>query len=156
MSIEPCVGSGCAVSAPRVISASECRAVQSRDRRVSKVALRVTRFIHALPSVDPNMLTNAMSRIELSHDGTSRPRTRTDEFPDLHLASNQRGAVFDPSRNRFANAVKRPVQGPGPQYTHIIDRSPLALASDVVWMDPCRQVHPCLTLRLVSSFAPLL
>lgn len=60
-----------------------------------------------------------MSRIELSHDGTSRPRTRTDEFPDLHLASNQRGAVFDPSRNRFANAVKRPVQGPGPQYTHI-------------------------------------
>jgi hypothetical protein len=37
-----------------------------------------------------------------------------------------------------------------------IDRSPLALASDVVWMDPCRQVHPCLTLRLVSSFGPLL
>jgi hypothetical protein len=65
------------------------------------------------------MLTNAMSRIELSHDGTSRSRSRPDEFPDLHLSANQRGPAFDPSRNRFANAVKRPVGGPGPQYTHI-------------------------------------
>ncbi|KAH8083689.1 hypothetical protein HD553DRAFT_273093 [Filobasidium floriforme] len=105
---------------------SDCRFSHDVDRALCRFWLRgqcakgdQCEFIHALPSVDPNMLTNAMSRIELSHDGTSRPRTRTDEFPDLHLASNQRGAVFDPSRNRFANAVKRPVQGPGPQYTHI-------------------------------------
>jgi hypothetical protein len=76
-----------------------------------------------MPSVDPNMLTNAMSRIELSHDGTSRPRSRPDEFPDLHTGINQRGAVFDPSRNRFANAVKRPNQGPGPIFNHINARN---------------------------------
>lgn len=55
-----------------------------------------------------------MSRIELSQDGTSRHGTLTppvDEFPDLHGARGQRTA-FDPSRNRFANAVKKPmVQG---------------------------------------------
>lgn len=33
----------------------------------------------------------------------------------------------------------------------VIDLFHPVLASDVVWMDPCRRVHPCLILRLVSS-----
>lgn len=52
-----------------------------------------------------------MSRVELSSDGraaTPTDFTPTDEFPDLNRLG--RGpSRFDPSRNRFANAVKRPV-----------------------------------------------
>jgi hypothetical protein len=51
-----------------------------------------------------------MSRIELSQDGTSRHGSESplvDDFPDLHGARGQRTA-FDPTRNRFANAVKKP------------------------------------------------
>lgn len=93
---------------------SDCRFSHDVDRALCRFWLRgqcakgdQCEFIHALPSVDPSMLNNAMSRIELSHDGTSRTRSRPDEFPDLNMSSNQRGPVFDPSRNRFANAVKR-------------------------------------------------
>lgn len=105
---------------------SDCRFSHDVDRALCRFWLRgqcakgdQCEFIHALPSVDPNMLTNAMSRIELASDGTSRPRQRVDEFPDLNLAAGQRGAPFDPSRNRFANAVKRPMPGPAANYTHI-------------------------------------
>jgi hypothetical protein len=78
------------------------------------------RFLHHLPSnFDPHALSSAMSRVELSADGSSRPSTPPvgytphDEFPDLLAARLGRPAGrFDPSRNRFANAVKR--VGPGP------------------------------------------
>ncbi len=66
------------------------------------------------------MLSSAMSRVELSSDGSSRPSTPpvysnnpVDEFPDLLAARLGRPqGRFEPSRNRFANAVKRPIPGP--------------------------------------------
>lgn len=83
--------------------------------------LRLTRFIHALPNVDPNVLSNQLSRLELAGDGTARSRTPpVDEFPDLNFHPGRgRGAPFDPSRNRFANAVKRPMAPPGQQHTMV-------------------------------------
>ena len=78
------------------------------------------RFIHALPNVDPNQLSNQLSRLELANDGTARSRTPpVDEFPDLNFPQGRgRGAPFDPSRNRFANAVKRPI-APAQQHTMV-------------------------------------
>lgn len=69
--------------------------------------------MHHFPNnVDPHALSNAMSRVELSSDGraaTPADLTPTDEYPDLMNNRLARGSRFDPSRNRFANAVKRPV-----------------------------------------------
>lgn len=50
-----------------------------------------------------------MSRIELNPDGSSSrgATTPVDEFPDLQTGLRHRPG-FDPTRNRFANAVKRP------------------------------------------------
>lgn len=50
-----------------------------------------------------------MSRIELNADGSSSRSATTpvDEFPDLQTGLRHRPG-FDPTRNRFANAVKRP------------------------------------------------
>lgn len=74
-----------------------------------------------MPNVDPNQLSNQLSRLELTNDGTARSRTPpVDEFPDLNFPPGRgRGAPFDPSRNRFANAVKRPLPPPGQQHTII-------------------------------------
>ena len=72
-------------------------------------------FLHHFPqNVDPSALANAMSRVELSSDGSAQhsPSGRhtpqpSDDFPDLLAARLGRPSRFDPSRNRFANAVKR-------------------------------------------------
>ena len=76
-------------------------------------------FLHQLPpnltqqasSFDPTALSSAMSRLELSQDGSYRRSpagTPTEEFPDLMGTRYRAGNRFDPSRNRFANALKRP------------------------------------------------
>ena len=77
--------------------------------------LMIRRFLHHFPqNVDPSALANAMSRVELSSDGSAQysPSGRhtpqpADDFPDLLAARLGRPSRFDPSRNRFANAVKR-------------------------------------------------
>lgn len=84
--------------------------------------LILRRFLHQFPNgFDPSALSNAMSRVELGHDGSANhspaypPHHGSgggDEFPDLLAAKLGRAGRFDPSRNRFANAVKRPVPGP--------------------------------------------
>jgi len=67
-----------------------------------------------------------MSRVELSSDGSAQnsPSGRqtpqpADDFPDLLAARLGRPTRFDPSRNRFANAVKRaaPITVPSVQVT---------------------------------------
>ncbi len=83
--------------------------------------IRPHRFVHTMPNVDPHMLSHAMSRVELSQDGTSRHGSRTppvDDFPDLHGARGQRN-TFDPSRNRFANALKKPIAQPPMPVIHV-------------------------------------
>ncbi|KAJ9104038.1 hypothetical protein QFC19_004172 [Naganishia cerealis] len=117
----------------RYYLAGECRRADCRfshdvDRALCRFWLRgqcakgdMCEFIHALPNVDPNVLSNQLSRLELAGDGTARSRTPpVDEFPDLNFHPGRgRGAPFDPSRNRFANAVKRPMPPPGQQHTMV-------------------------------------
>ena len=98
---------------------SDCRFSHDLDRALCRFWLRGScakgpncEFMHELPSgFDPNVLSNAMSRVTLGHDG-SAPRSPGqyggDEFPDLSGGRFGRSnGRFDPSRNRFANAVKR-------------------------------------------------
>lgn len=78
-----------------------------------------TRFMHNLPpSMDPGALNAAMQRLDVNSPGGSRPGTPPvhgsygagDDFPDLLAARlNRHVGRFDPTRNRFANAVKRPM-----------------------------------------------
>ncbi len=77
-------------------------------------SLILARFLHHFPqNVDPGALASAMSHVELSSDGSAQysPGRLTpqpvDDFPDLYAARLGRPSRFDPSRNRFANAVKR-------------------------------------------------
>lgn len=75
------------------------------------------RFLHQLPSkLDASALSTAMSEVELSSDGSAQPRPigaqQNEEFPDLLTARLGRQSRFDPSRNRFANAVKRATPAP--------------------------------------------
>lgn len=115
---------------------SDCRFSHDLDRALCRFWLRGhcakgpnCEFLHQLPSgLDPSALSSAMSNLELGYDG-SAPRSPggygqvPDEFPDLLNARLGRvgpGGRFDPSRNRFANAVKRatPVPtGPSLQVT---------------------------------------
>lgn len=77
------------------------------------------RFMHHFPNnVDPMALSNAMARVELSSDGSAQGRSSPgpygnppDEFPDLLATRLGRASRFDPSRNRFANALKRAPPG---------------------------------------------
>ncbi|KAK1922724.1 hypothetical protein DB88DRAFT_466843 [Papiliotrema laurentii] len=99
---------------------SDCRFSHDLDRALCRFWLRGhcakgpnCEFLHQLPSgFDPTALSHAMSRVELGNDG-SAPRSPGghyggDEFPDLGGGRFGRpGGRFDPSRNRFANAVKR-------------------------------------------------
>jgi hypothetical protein len=69
--------------------------------------------MHHFPNnVDPHALSNAMSRVELSSDGRAASSSGfpspAEEFPDLMGNRLGRASRFDPSRNRFANALKRP------------------------------------------------
>lgn len=70
------------------------------------------------PSMDPGTLNAAMQRLDVNSPGSSRPGTPPvhgnfgphDDFPDLLAARlNRHVGRFDPTRNRFANAVKRPM-----------------------------------------------
>jgi hypothetical protein len=76
--------------------------------------------MHNFPNnIDPSILSSAMARVELSSDGSARhspllgPQHHPqDDFPDLLAVRLGRASRFDPSRNRFANAVKRVTPGP--------------------------------------------
>lgn len=102
---------------------SDCRFSHDLDRALCRFWLRGhcakgpnCEFLHQLPNgMDPSMLSSAMSNMDLGYDNAS-PRSpgvygqQHDEFPDLLNARLGRvgaGGRFDPSRNRFANAVKR-------------------------------------------------
>ena len=94
-----------------------------RQRAKLRVSIRfeieavvlIHRFLHRFPqNMDPNALASAMSRVELSSDNSPQfsPASQQialpmDDFPDLLAARLGRGSRFDPTRNRFANAVKR-------------------------------------------------
>lgn len=113
-----CVVSGFEDIVPRDQTASECCRIKE-----AKTAMLTgfSRFLHQLPNnLDTTALTNAMSRVEISSEGYARPSTPAgytpqEEFPDLLSVRGSRpGARFDPSRNRFANAVKRATPMPMP------------------------------------------
>ncbi|WVQ93047.1 hypothetical protein IAU59_000111 [Kwoniella sp. CBS 9459] len=106
---------------------SDCRFSHDVDRALCRFWLRGhcakgpnCEFLHQLPNnLDPNALSNAMSHVEISSDGYARPSSPAmyspaDEFPDLLASRLNRGigGRFDPSRNRFANAVKRATPAP--------------------------------------------
>ncbi|EIW67044.1 hypothetical protein TREMEDRAFT_45481 [Tremella mesenterica DSM 1558] len=108
---------------------SDCRFSHDLERALCRFWLRGhcakgpnCEFLHHLPNgFDPSALTQAMASVELSSDGSARATTPTtsgyappDEFPDLLAARINRsnGNRLDPSRTRFANAVKRPAPGP--------------------------------------------
>nr|XP_019001729.1 uncharacterized protein I203_05932 [Kwoniella mangroviensis CBS 8507]OCF65190.1 hypothetical protein I203_05932 [Kwoniella mangroviensis CBS 8507] len=105
---------------------SDCRFSHDIDRALCRFWLRGhcakgpnCEFLHQLPNnLDPNALSSAMSHVEISSDGYAQQSSYTpaDEFPDLLSARIGRGARFDPSRNRFANAVKRAAPGPAPTF----------------------------------------
>lgn len=102
---------------------SDCRFSHDLDRALCRFWLRGhcakgpnCEFLHQLPNgFDPNALSSAMSGVTLGHDGAAHRGAGgdhysqgPDEFPDLLAGRLGRGAGrFDPSRNRFANAVKR-------------------------------------------------
>jgi hypothetical protein len=96
--------------------------------------------MHNFPNnIDPNVLSNAMARVELNSEGSARHSpslnsphaTQPDEFPDLLATRLGRATRFDPSRNRFANAVKRVNPIPNLQSTQITGarQNPLPLPS---------------------------
>ncbi|WVF65377.1 hypothetical protein IAT40_000104 [Kwoniella sp. CBS 6097] len=106
---------------------SDCRFSHDVDRALCRFWLRGhcakgpnCEFLHQLPNnLDTNALSNAMSHIEISSDGYARPSSPAmyspaEEFPDLLASRLNRGigGRFDPSRNRFANAVKRATPAP--------------------------------------------
>lgn len=97
------------------------------------------RFMHNLPNnMDPSQLNSSMNRLNLDSPGGSIPGTPPiqhyaanhggggggDEFPDLLAARlNRHVGRFDPARNRFANAVKRPAPAPPPGVIHVTGAS---------------------------------
>ncbi|ORY24204.1 hypothetical protein BCR39DRAFT_590677 [Naematelia encephala] len=103
---------------------SDCRFSHDLDRALCRFWLRGhcakgpnCEFLHHLPNnLDPGALSNAMSHVQLGTDGSAHGQSNDygppDEFPDLLAARLGRTTRFDPSRNRFANAVKRAHPGP--------------------------------------------
>lgn len=108
---------------------SDCRFSHDLDRAMCRFWLRGhcgkgpnCEFLHQFPNnLDPSALSNAMSRVERSSDGSARSPGmeygHVDEFPDLGNSRGARQGRFDPSRNRFANAVKRAAPVPLPAHT---------------------------------------
>lgn len=105
---------------------SDCRFSHDLDRALCRFWLRGhcakgpnCEFLHQLPTnLDGNALAAPMGRIDINSQPGSMPGTpsgsglygATDDFPDLLAARlNRATGRFDPSRNRFANAVKRPI-----------------------------------------------
>ncbi|CDO77677.1 hypothetical protein BN946_scf184969.g28 [Trametes cinnabarina] len=109
---------------------ADCRFSHDLERALCRFWLRGTcakgetcEFLHHLPQdIDVSGLNNAMSRMDV-HNGQPEHNqgAALDEFPTLHHAvgkdsGNRRGGhgygrgdgAFDPSRTRFAAAVKRP------------------------------------------------
>ncbi|KAI0349802.1 hypothetical protein OH77DRAFT_1499386 [Trametes cingulata] len=109
---------------------ADCRFSHDLERALCRFWLRGTcakgetcEFLHHLPQeIDVSGLNNAMSRMDV-HNGQQETKQAAsmDEFPTLHHAvgrdnSNRRGGYgfgrgdgsYDPSRTRFAAAVKRP------------------------------------------------
>ncbi|TXT09125.1 hypothetical protein VHUM_02599 [Vanrija humicola] len=114
---------------------SDCRFSHDLDRALCRFWLRGhcakgpnCEFLHNMPNMDPLALNAAMSRMDMNSPGGSMPGTPPvnaqygagDDFPDLLAARlNRTVGRFDPTRNRFANAVKRPAPAPPPQHVHI-------------------------------------
>ncbi|KAL1407490.1 hypothetical protein Q8F55_006923 [Vanrija albida] len=114
---------------------SDCRFSHDLDRALCRFWLRGhcakgpnCEFLHNMPNMDPLALNAAMSRMDINSPGGSMPSTPPinaqygagDDFPDLLAARlNRTVGRFDPARNRFANAVKRPAPAPPPQHIHI-------------------------------------
>ncbi|KAK4689359.1 hypothetical protein P7C73_g739, partial [Tremellales sp. Uapishka_1] len=108
---------------------SDCRFSHDIDRALCRFWLRGhcakgpnCEFLHHLPNnMDPHALSSSLNRMDITSEGSSRPSTPPvsyqppDEFPDLLAARLSRSSGrFDPSRNRFANAVKRATPAPVP------------------------------------------
>ncbi|CAL1714930.1 unnamed protein product [Somion occarium] len=116
---------------------ADCRFSHDLERALCRFWLRGTcakgetcEFLHRLPEgVDISSLNNAMGRVNINvnnHDESGN-HLPPDEFPTLNQVTNQakngrssqnyvRDETFqDPSRTRFANAVKRPPVQPPPQ-----------------------------------------
>ncbi|KIR63819.1 hypothetical protein I314_03225 [Cryptococcus bacillisporus CA1873] len=105
---------------------SDCRFSHDLDRAMCRFWLRGhcakgpnCEFLHSFPNnLDVSALQTAMSRVELSQDDYARPDSLgnwhqpPEEFPDLATARSARAPRFDPSRNRFANAIKRAAPAP--------------------------------------------
>lgn len=116
---------------------SDCRFSHDLERALCRFWLRGhcakgpnCEFLHNLPNnLDQSALNTAMSRLDVdspaahSHPGTppvSSMYGAADDFPDLLAARlNRHVGRFDPTRNRFANAVKRPVPAPPPAQINI-------------------------------------
>ncbi|WVQ80977.1 hypothetical protein IAT38_003084 [Cryptococcus sp. DSM 104549] len=107
---------------------SDCRFSHDLDRAMCRFWLRGhcakgpnCEFLHNFPAnLDVSALSNAMSRVELSSEGYARSSSPSgyqqhEDFPDLASSRTTRGPRFDPSRNRFANAVKRAAPAPPPR-----------------------------------------
>ncbi|WVO17660.1 hypothetical protein L204_105357 [Cryptococcus depauperatus] len=102
---------------------SDCRFSHDLDRAMCRFWLRGhcakgpnCEFLHQFPNnLDVSALQNAMARVELSQDDYNRTHSpgiwqqqrEQEEFPDLASAGRVNRPRFDPSRNRFANAIKR-------------------------------------------------
>ncbi|KAI0763743.1 hypothetical protein BD413DRAFT_606456 [Trametes elegans] len=126
---------------------ADCRFSHDLERALCRFWLRGTcakgeacEFLHRLPQdVDVSGLNHAMSRVDI-HNGQQEHKQSSslDEFPSLHHAAgrengNRRGGYgfgrgdggYDPSRTRFAAAVKKPA--PAPQAT--LPKDPATLAA---------------------------
>ena len=104
-------------------------------------------FLHHLPQdIDVSGLTNAMSRMDVHNGQQDHKQGGTlDEFPTLNHAvgrdnGNRRGGFgygrgdgpYDPSRTRFAAAVKKPAPNPQTQ----LPKDPATLAARREAMGP--------------------
>ncbi|KAM5532912.1 hypothetical protein V8D89_013464 [Ganoderma adspersum] len=116
---------------------ADCRFSHDLERALCRFWLRGTcakgencEFLHHLPQdIDVQSLGHAITRVDI-HNGQSEHKQSAslDEFPSLNHASssgrenvNRRGTVgygrgeggsYDPSRTRFASAVKKPPANP--------------------------------------------
>ncbi|KAI0675432.1 hypothetical protein C8Q78DRAFT_1004405 [Trametes maxima] len=126
---------------------ADCRFSHDLERALCRFWLRGTcakgetcEFLHHLPQeIDVSGLNGAMSRMDV-HNGQQEHKQNSslDEFPTLnHAASrdngNRRGGYgfgrgdvsYDPSRTRFAAAVKKPAPSPQAQ----VPKDPATLAA---------------------------
>ncbi|ODN75768.1 hypothetical protein L202_05777 [Cryptococcus amylolentus CBS 6039] len=104
---------------------SDCRFSHDLDRAMCRFWLRGhcakgpnCEFLHQFPNnLDVSALQTSLQRVEMNDyarpdspgygQGHLHHQQAPDEFPDLNSSRMTRAPRFDPSRNRFANALKR-------------------------------------------------